>query len=161
MLSDLRNYASSGTVIDMTTEPRPDDQTLATYRAHADLCKVLTDPKRLMVLDALRTGERSVGDLAASLGIALPNASQHLAVLRSAGLVDGRRTGTTVLYRLAEPGIVEACDIIHAIVERRLGARHLVAQSAPATALAIANATAPTPTTPAGTTRALEPALQR
>lgn len=107
----------------MTTEPRLTDDDLATYRAHADLCKVLTDPKRLIVLDALRSGERSVGELAATLGIALPNASQHLAVLRSAGLVDGRRVGTTVRYRLAEPRIIEACDVIHAIVERRLEAR--------------------------------------
>lgn len=137
----------------VTTDPRPDAQTLATYRAHADLCKVLTDPKRLMVLDALRAGERSVGELAAVLGITLPNASQHLAVLRSAGLVGGRRTGTTVRYHLAEPGITEACDIIHAIVERRLGARHPAATTAPGTP--------PAPTTPSGTTRAFEPALQR
>ncbi len=93
------------------------------YRLHAEVCKVLTDPKRLMLLDALRPGERSVGELAAMIGVALPNASQHLAVLRSAGLVDGRRVGTTVLYRLAEPGIIDACDIIHAIIERRLEAR--------------------------------------
>ena len=50
----------------------------------------------------------------------LPNASQHLAVLRAAGLVAGRRRGTSVVYRLAEPAIAEACDIIHAIVGRRL-----------------------------------------
>lgn len=93
------------------------------YRLHADLCRVLTDPKRLMLLDVLRTGERSVGDLADTLGISLPNASQHLAVLRAAGLVAGRRTGTTVTYRLAEPEIVAACDVIHRIVERRLATR--------------------------------------
>jgi ArsR family transcriptional regulator, virulence genes transcriptional regulator len=109
------------------------DEALKRYRAHADMCKVLTDPKRLMVLDALRGGERSVGDLAAALGVALPNASQHLAVLRSAGLVDGRRVGTSVLYRLAEPGIVEACDIIQAIVERRLEERPRI-PAAPAAA---------------------------
>jgi ArsR family transcriptional regulator len=93
------------------------------YRLHADVCKVLTDPKRLMLLDALRTGDRSVSELAAAVGVALPNASQHLAVLRGAGLVEGRRSGTTVRYRLAEPAIVEACDIIHAIVDRRLDGR--------------------------------------
>jgi DNA-binding transcriptional ArsR family regulator len=54
--------------------------------------------------------------------VTMPNASQHLAVLRAAGLVGGRRSGTTVLYRLAEPAIVEACDVIHAIVERRQAA---------------------------------------
>jgi DNA-binding transcriptional ArsR family regulator len=98
-----------------------DDDTLERYRQHADICKVLTDPKRLMLLDTLRGGERSVGELALTIGVTLPNASQHLAVLRAAGLVDGRRTGTTVNYRLAEPAITEACDIIHGIVMRRVG----------------------------------------
>lgn len=94
--------------------------TLERYRLHAEICKVLTDAKRLMLLDTLRGGERSVGELAVAIGVTLPNASQHLAVLRSAGLVDGRRQGTTVNYRLAEPAITTACDIIHAIVTRRL-----------------------------------------
>ena len=96
---------------------------LERFRLHAEICKVLTDPKRLMLLDGLREGERSVGELAEHLRTTLPNASQHLAVLRGAGLVVGRRTGTTVRYRLAEPAIVEACDVIHAIVERRLAGR--------------------------------------
>jgi len=99
----------------------PTGQTLEHYRLHAEVCRVLTDPKRLMLLDALRAGERSVGGLALAIGVALPNASQHLAVLRTAGLVEGRRIGTTVVYRLAEPAITDACDIISAIVARRLG----------------------------------------
>ncbi len=100
--------------MDLTTD------TLDHYRLHADVCKVLTDPKRLMLLDTLRDGERSVGKLAVAIGVTLPNASQHLAVLRGVGLVESRRSGTTVTYRLAEPAIVEACDVIHAIVTRRL-----------------------------------------
>lgn len=91
-----------------------------TYRLHADVCRVLTDPKRLMLLDTLRSGERTVGELAASIGVALPNASQHLAVLRSSGLVESRRVGTTVVYHLAEPAIADACDVIHGIVARRV-----------------------------------------
>jgi DNA-binding transcriptional ArsR family regulator len=93
------------------------------YRLHAEVCRVLTDPKRLLILDVLRDGERSVGDLADELGCTLANASQHLAVLRSAGLVDTRRAGTTILYTLAEPELVEACDVIHRIVGRRLAGR--------------------------------------
>jgi DNA-binding transcriptional ArsR family regulator len=89
------------------------------YRLHAAICRVLTDPKRLMLLDLLRGGERSVGELAEMIGVTLPNASQHLAVLRTAGLVDGRRVGTMVRYQLAEPAIVEACDVIDRIVRRR------------------------------------------
>ena len=93
------------------------------YRLHAALCKVLTDPKRLMLLDALRGHEQSVTELADAVGIAMPNASQHLAVMRSAGLVESRRAGTTIFYRLAEPTIVDACDIVHRIVERRIAQR--------------------------------------
>ncbi len=96
------------------------DDELEQYRMHADVCKVLTDAKRLMLLDTLRAGDRTVGELAASIGTTLPNASQHLAVLRSAGLVEGIRVGTTVVYRLSEPAITDACDVIHGIVLRRL-----------------------------------------
>jgi DNA-binding transcriptional ArsR family regulator len=52
-------------------------------------------------------------------------------VLRSAGLVDTRRAGTSVLYSLAEPELVEACDVIHRIVGRRLASRAVgIGQSA-------------------------------
>jgi ArsR family transcriptional regulator len=103
--------------------PGGDEPRLERYQLHAEVCKVLTDPKRLMLIDALRHGEATVGELALRIGISLPNASQHLAVLRNAGLVEGRRVGTTVLYRLEEPEIVEACDVVHRIVGRRLAAR--------------------------------------
>jgi ArsR family transcriptional regulator len=76
-----------------------------------------------MLLDALRATERSVGELALELGVTLANVSQHLAVLRNAGLVQARRTGQTVHYSLAEPLIVDACDIVGRIVSQRL-ARH-------------------------------------
>lgn len=91
---------------------------LEAFRRHAELCRVLTDPKRLMIIDALRHGERSVGELAEDLGCTMPNASQHLSVLRAAGLVAGRRAGTSVHYRLAEPRILAACDIVGAIVAK-------------------------------------------
>jgi len=94
---------------------------LERYRLHAEICKVLTDPKRLMLIDALRPGEMSVGELARVVRLSLANVSQHLAVLRHAGLVETRRAGTTVHYRLSEPELVAACDIIERIVSRRLG----------------------------------------
>ena len=90
------------------------------YRLHAEICKVLTDPKRLMLIDALRPGERSVGELADMVGLSLANASQHLAVLRHAGLVNTRRAGTSIHYRLSESDLVDACDIIDRIARRRL-----------------------------------------
>ena len=102
------------------------------YRLHAEVCRLLTDPKRLMLLDVLRQGEYSVGELADELGCTLANASQHLAVLRTAGLVGTRRAGTTIQYALAEPDLIEACDVIHRIVGRRLAGRSAgLAQPAP------------------------------
>ncbi|MDA8291960.1 MAG: metalloregulator ArsR/SmtB family transcription factor [Actinomycetota bacterium] len=97
--------------------PRDDEA----FRLHAELCKVLTDPKRLRVIDALRSGERCVTELAEEVGMSLPNASQHLSVLRGAGIVTSRRERATVYYRLSEPRIAAACDIVHGIVADRLG----------------------------------------
>jgi DNA-binding transcriptional ArsR family regulator len=105
---------------------------LAHYRRNAEICKVLTDPKRLLLLASLRAGDRTVGELAATVGTSLPNTSQHLAVLRSAGLVDGRREGSSVRYHLAEPAILDACDIVGGIVERRLAGRRFPARGAAA-----------------------------
>jgi len=101
--------------------PAASERRQARYRAHAEICKVLTDPKRLMLIDVLRRGVRSVGHLAEEAGLSVANTSQHLAVLRHAGLVDTRRAGTTIHYRLSEPELIAACDVIERIVERRLG----------------------------------------
>jgi ArsR family transcriptional regulator, virulence genes transcriptional regulator len=103
----------------VTTDPGA----LGRARLHAAICKVLTDPKRLLLLQALRGADRTVGELAAAIGASLPNASQHLAVLRAAGLVEGQREGASVRYRLAEPAILDACDIVEGIVDRQLGTR--------------------------------------
>lgn len=110
----------------VSTDPATPDR----FRLHAEVCKVLTDPKRLMLLHALRDTDRTVGELAAAIGTSLPNASQHLAVLRASGLVDGRREGAVVRYRLAEPAIIDACEIVGGIVERRLAGRPPVRASA-------------------------------
>lgn len=106
---------------DEAVSPSASERRQARYRAHAEICKVLTDPKRLMLIDLLRRGARSVGALAEEAGLSLANTSQHLAVLRHAGLVDTRRAGTSIHYRVSEPELVAACDIIERIVERRLG----------------------------------------
>ena len=104
-------------------QPIPHDAAaLERYRLHADICKVLTDPKRLMLLEFLRVGERSVGELADAHRRGAPErepAPRRPARCRARR---GRRAGTTVTYRLAEPAIVDACDIVHAIVTRRLAA---------------------------------------
>jgi ArsR family transcriptional regulator len=81
----------------------------------AAIGRALSDPKRLCVLESLAIGELSVGDLSTRVGCHVPNMSQHLAVLRSAGLVSTRREGNTVFYRLADPRVLEAYRLIQTI----------------------------------------------
>ena len=81
----------------------------------ANVARALSDPKRLCVLETLATGERSVGELSRDVGCQVPNMSQHLAVLRSAGLVTARRDGTTVFYSLANPRVIEAYRLMQNI----------------------------------------------
>ncbi len=84
-------------------------------RRFAAVGRALADPKRLCVLESLAEGELSVSDLSVLVGCQVPNMSQHLAVLRSAGLVTTRRDGNTVYYRIADPRVLEAYRLIQAI----------------------------------------------
>lgn len=87
----------------------------AERQRYAAVGRALADPKRLCVLESLASGELSVGDLSTMAGCQIPNMSQHLAVLRSAGLVATRREGSTVFYRLADPRVLEAYRLIQDI----------------------------------------------
>ena|SRR3990170_3718642 len=82
---------------------------------YAAVSRALADPKRLCVLEILSSGERSVSDLSREAACHVPNMSQHLAVLRSAGLVTTRREGSTVYYRLSDPRILEAYRLIQSL----------------------------------------------
>lgn len=82
---------------------------------HASICQGLADPKRLSILDALRGGERSVGDLSDYLELPQPNVSQHLSVLREKGLVTARRDGQRVMYEVSTPKIFEALDLLRQV----------------------------------------------
>ena len=98
----------------------PSEVDLEMLERQAMICQALSDPKRLRILYALGSDERSVGDLAAELGVSIANVSQHLGVLRSRGLVDSRREGTSVFYRLAYPETMEACRVLRSILARQL-----------------------------------------
>ena len=93
----------------MTVETLPPEELRA--RAAA-LAKALGDPKRLCVVEELAKGERSVGDLSRCIGCQVPNMSQHLSVLRGAGIVASRREGSTVFYRLLDPAVLDAYRLL-------------------------------------------------
>jgi len=79
------------------------------------IARALADPKRLCVVERLADGERSVSDLSRDIGCQVPNMSQHLAVLRSAGLVASRREGSTVFYRLADARVLDAYRLLQQV----------------------------------------------
>jgi ArsR family transcriptional regulator len=81
----------------------------------AAVARALSDPKRLCVLEQLVDGERSVSDLSRDAGCQVPNMSQHLSVLRSAGLVTSRREGNTVLYRLVDDRVLDAYRLLQQV----------------------------------------------
>ena len=86
---------------------------------HAHICKGLADPKRLLILNALRNGERSVTDLCEELDLPQANVSQHLAVLRERGLADTRRDGQRIFYSVSSPKIIEAMDLLREVMATR------------------------------------------
>jgi DNA-binding transcriptional ArsR family regulator len=81
----------------------------------AAVAKALADAKRLCVVERLAAGERSVSELSRDVGCQVPNMSQHLAVLRSAGIVASRREGNTVFYRLADPNVLEVYRLLQQV----------------------------------------------
>lgn len=93
---------------------------LQIYKMQADICKTLSDPKRLMIVHELRAGELPVGEMALRLGIPQANISQHLAILRKRGVVLTRREGTSVFYRLASDKIAEACNLVRGVLSDQL-----------------------------------------
>ncbi|GAC1425562.1 MAG: metalloregulator ArsR/SmtB family transcription factor [Ktedonobacteraceae bacterium] len=83
------------------------------YRRHANMCAVFAHPLRLELLQLLHdNGECTVGDLAEATGVRMANLSQHLAVMRSTNIVLTRKEGVSVYYRLADPRVMQAFDLI-------------------------------------------------
>jgi DNA-binding transcriptional ArsR family regulator len=90
------------------------------YAQLARLGKALASPHRLEILELLAQAERTVDSLATEIGLSLANASQHLQVLKQAALVDSRKDGLFVYYRLADPDIFQLSRAIRTSAERRL-----------------------------------------
>jgi len=82
------------------------------YEIKAQLIAVLANPKRLQIVELLDGKERTVSQLAESLDVPQATTSQHLAVMRKAGVVETRKDGNFVYYRLADQRIADACRVM-------------------------------------------------
>lgn len=91
-------------------------QSKSIYQLKAEMCAALASPIRLQILDLLSDGEKSSAELLEVLNIPKANLSQHLAVLKGAGIVHSRREGTYQYVSVALPQIKEACGIVQAIL---------------------------------------------
>ncbi len=105
----------------MKPEPRMKDEA---YELHAQVCKSLSSPVRLKVLDLLRNGEKSVKDLVSRTHVSQPNLSIHLKFLWETGVLERRQEGTMVYYRVAQPEIYDVIDIFREINMKKLDRQH-------------------------------------
>ena len=99
------------------------------FELHAEVCKTLANPWRLKLIELLRNGERPLRELVEDAGIPLANVSQHLNLMKTAGVVEVRREGSRSFYRLSNPKILKAFDLMREILRDRLTETRQVARA--------------------------------
>ena len=92
-------------------------------RLHADMCSALADPNRILFLYALAEKPYCVSDLASFVGVSQPAASRQLKILRETGLVSTLRLGPSVVYSLTDPRLIEALNLLRAVLRDRISYR--------------------------------------
>ncbi len=98
------------------------------YSMCAEIFKTLANPIRLMILDLLKSGEKTVNELAELTGRSQANISQHLAVLRQRGIITARREGVNTYYRIACEKVVNLCELIRGVLYEVLKEREKIAR---------------------------------
>lgn len=90
------------------------------FELQAEVCKTLSSPKRLEIINALKEGEKTVGELVDILGVPKANVSQHLAVMRLKGILNSRRDGVNIYYRIANPKVIQACVLMREVLTEQM-----------------------------------------
>lgn len=90
------------------------------YKYRAQIIKAMAHPSRLMILDALAEGEKCVNELQQLVGSDMSTVSKHLAVLRAAGIVEDRKQGLNVFYRLRVPCLMDFLSCVEAVMAERV-----------------------------------------
>ncbi len=95
------------------------DETLQVFEQVANYFGLLADPTRLRILSCLCSEERSVNEVVEKIGLTQANISRHLNILFRAGVVDRRREGNLVFYRVIDPNFVDICRTVSITVASR------------------------------------------
>ncbi len=90
------------------------------YEMQVRICKAFANPIRLRMLDLLSKRAYTVTELQEKLGITTPNTSQHLAILKAAGIVATERIGKQIRCSLALPEVKQACELIRSVLRAQL-----------------------------------------
>jgi|GEM_PF-427055 len=89
-------------------------------KMRVQVCKAMANPTRMRVIDILKNGEKTAGDLACLLGVPSATLSQHLALLRQVGILESRRDAKFIIYSLTDKRIVDACDLMMKVLLDRI-----------------------------------------
>ena len=92
--------------------------------------RVLGEPMRIKLLDRLREGDATVGELQQALGASQQNVSKHLGILHAAGMVARAKQGNQVRYSISDPSVFELCDQVCGGVRRQLQELEAIVQAA-------------------------------
>ena len=90
------------------------------YQIHAEMCKVFSNSTRLEILNLLRDKQLSVTELIEKTKLSQANISQHLSTMKSKGIVTSNRKGKNIYYKLTNPKIIKAFDIIKDVLVEKL-----------------------------------------
>src|SRR5512143_2014029 len=96
------------------------------FEMQADICKTLTNPKRIEILNTLKSEEKTVTELVTVLGASKANVSQHLAVMRHKGILTTRRDGVNIYYRVSNPKVIDACTLMKEVLFEQHSAKKKV-----------------------------------
>jgi ArsR family transcriptional regulator, virulence genes transcriptional regulator len=99
------------------------------YNLQAEISKTLAHPLRIALLHTLKDGEKTVNELVEILNASQSNISQHLALMRQRQMVKTRKNGSSVYYRVANPKISQACDIMREVLMEQLSQKHEIAKN--------------------------------
>ncbi len=94
---------------------------------HAELCRALANPKRLMIVAILGKAELSVSEIAATLGVSTANISQHLRLLKDREIVQTRKNGQAVYYSLTDHRMIDACNTLRSVLLDKMKAMGKIA----------------------------------
>jgi ArsR family transcriptional regulator len=96
------------------------------FKLQAEICKIFANDKRLGIIDLLKSREMSNSELMQKTGLNKVTMSQHMNVLKSKGVIVARREGVQLYYRIANPKIIQACNLMREVLIEQLQEREKV-----------------------------------